>query len=435
MPGVLMVEAMAQCGAVAVLSEEANKGKLALFAGIDDVRFKRIVRPGRRAGARLRARADARPGRQGQGARDRRTATSPSAARSPSRSRRCRLLDLERRRKRAPGRHHRHRRPRTRPGDDERTTSSRWSTRRTSGSSSGPASASGGSRATTRLRATSQSRPRGRRSSRPASSRRSSTSSSSPRPRRTCSSPRPRAIVAERARREARGGLRHARGLQRVPVRDLAGVRADRRRAWHNTALVVGSETLSKIVDWTDRGHLHPLRRRRGRRGDRAGRSRAASSASSWASTAATAPTSASRRAARASRRACRRSRRVATGSRMNGREVFRVATRLMVSLGRAAPGRVGRDRRRRRPLRRRTRRTSGSSTTPPSTSASRPRRSSSNIERYGNTSAASIPLGLADALDSGSAPAGDARPHERRRRRAHLGLGVHGLAPNAEAA
>ena len=46
MPGVLMVEAMAQCGAVAVLSEEENQGKLALFAGIDDVRFKRIVRPG-----------------------------------------------------------------------------------------------------------------------------------------------------------------------------------------------------------------------------------------------------------------------------------------------------------------------------------------------------------------------------------------------------
>jgi 3-hydroxyacyl-[acyl-carrier-protein] dehydratase len=46
MPGVLMVEALAQTGAVAVLSEEANKGKLALFAGIDDVRFKRLVRPG-----------------------------------------------------------------------------------------------------------------------------------------------------------------------------------------------------------------------------------------------------------------------------------------------------------------------------------------------------------------------------------------------------
>src|SRR6476661_4254450 len=46
MPGVKMVEALAQCGAVAVLSQEENRGKLVLFAGIDDVRFKRIVRPG-----------------------------------------------------------------------------------------------------------------------------------------------------------------------------------------------------------------------------------------------------------------------------------------------------------------------------------------------------------------------------------------------------
>ena len=46
MPGVKMVEALAQCGAVAVLSQPENQGKLALFAGIDDVRFKRIVRPG-----------------------------------------------------------------------------------------------------------------------------------------------------------------------------------------------------------------------------------------------------------------------------------------------------------------------------------------------------------------------------------------------------
>lgn len=46
MPGVLIVEALAQVGAVALLSVEANKGKLALFAGIDKVRFKRQVRPG-----------------------------------------------------------------------------------------------------------------------------------------------------------------------------------------------------------------------------------------------------------------------------------------------------------------------------------------------------------------------------------------------------
>lgn len=46
MPGVLIVEACAQVGAVALLSLEENKGRLAFFAGIDRVRFKRQVRPG-----------------------------------------------------------------------------------------------------------------------------------------------------------------------------------------------------------------------------------------------------------------------------------------------------------------------------------------------------------------------------------------------------
>jgi 3-hydroxyacyl-[acyl-carrier-protein] dehydratase len=46
MPGVLIVEAMAQVGGVAVLSYEEYQDKLALFAGIDNVRFKRQVRPG-----------------------------------------------------------------------------------------------------------------------------------------------------------------------------------------------------------------------------------------------------------------------------------------------------------------------------------------------------------------------------------------------------
>ena len=45
MPGVLIVEAMAQTGAIAVLVEE-NRGKIAFFAGIDDCRFKRVVEPG-----------------------------------------------------------------------------------------------------------------------------------------------------------------------------------------------------------------------------------------------------------------------------------------------------------------------------------------------------------------------------------------------------
>jgi 3-hydroxyacyl-[acyl-carrier-protein] dehydratase len=46
MPGVLIVEACAQVGAVALLSLPENQGRLAFFAGIDGVRFKRQVVPG-----------------------------------------------------------------------------------------------------------------------------------------------------------------------------------------------------------------------------------------------------------------------------------------------------------------------------------------------------------------------------------------------------
>ena len=46
MPGVLIIEAIAQVGAVAVLGMPENKGKLAFFAGLDEVRFKRQVVPG-----------------------------------------------------------------------------------------------------------------------------------------------------------------------------------------------------------------------------------------------------------------------------------------------------------------------------------------------------------------------------------------------------
>ena len=48
MPGVLMVEALAQTGAVAILSMEENKGKNALFGGIDKLKFKKMVVPGDR---------------------------------------------------------------------------------------------------------------------------------------------------------------------------------------------------------------------------------------------------------------------------------------------------------------------------------------------------------------------------------------------------
>ena len=48
MPGVLIAEALAQTGAVAILSLEENKGKNALFGGIDKMKFKKMVVPGDR---------------------------------------------------------------------------------------------------------------------------------------------------------------------------------------------------------------------------------------------------------------------------------------------------------------------------------------------------------------------------------------------------
>ena len=46
MPGVLILEALAQVGAVAILSLPENRGKIALFGGVKNARFKRQVRPG-----------------------------------------------------------------------------------------------------------------------------------------------------------------------------------------------------------------------------------------------------------------------------------------------------------------------------------------------------------------------------------------------------
>jgi len=46
MPGVLIVEALAQTGAVLLLSAPENRGRIALFAGIDKLRFRRPVAPG-----------------------------------------------------------------------------------------------------------------------------------------------------------------------------------------------------------------------------------------------------------------------------------------------------------------------------------------------------------------------------------------------------
>ena len=46
MPGVLIVEALAQAGAVLVMSDASNAGKIAFFARIDNCRFRQQVRPG-----------------------------------------------------------------------------------------------------------------------------------------------------------------------------------------------------------------------------------------------------------------------------------------------------------------------------------------------------------------------------------------------------
>jgi len=46
MPGVLIIEALAQVGAVLILSEENNKGKTAFFAGINNAKFRDKVVPG-----------------------------------------------------------------------------------------------------------------------------------------------------------------------------------------------------------------------------------------------------------------------------------------------------------------------------------------------------------------------------------------------------
>ena len=46
MPGVLILEALEQTGAVALLCEEENKGKIALFGGVKNARFKKQVIPG-----------------------------------------------------------------------------------------------------------------------------------------------------------------------------------------------------------------------------------------------------------------------------------------------------------------------------------------------------------------------------------------------------
>jgi 3-hydroxyacyl-[acyl-carrier-protein] dehydratase len=46
LPGVIQLEALAQAGAIALLSQDRYAGKLPLFGGLEKARFRRIVRPG-----------------------------------------------------------------------------------------------------------------------------------------------------------------------------------------------------------------------------------------------------------------------------------------------------------------------------------------------------------------------------------------------------
>ena len=64
-PGVLQLEALAQTGALALLSQPDARGKIALFAGVDHVRFRRPVVPGDTL--RLETRLTERRGRIGKG--------------------------------------------------------------------------------------------------------------------------------------------------------------------------------------------------------------------------------------------------------------------------------------------------------------------------------------------------------------------------------
>ena len=77
LPGVILVEALAQTGALAALAEAEAEGKLVLFAGIERTRFRRVVRPGE--DVILETRITRRRGLLGEGeARRRSTASSPA---------------------------------------------------------------------------------------------------------------------------------------------------------------------------------------------------------------------------------------------------------------------------------------------------------------------------------------------------------------------
>ena len=184
-------------------------------------------------------------------------------------------------------------------------------------------------------------------------------------------------------------------------------------------ALVVGGDVLSKILDWEDRstlvlfgdgagavvmepverGRLPRLRARRRRRRRRP-------------------PLLPGQRLA--ALRAIRSS-----ILKMNGREVFKFATRVMVTLGRRGARRSAARRSTTSTCTSRTRRTSGSSTTRSVSLGIPVEKTVVNVDRYGNTSSGSIPLALADARADGRLTRRRARADDGHGSRAHVGLGA----------
>ena len=279
--------------------------------------------------------------------------------------------------------------------------SKRASTPTTRGSSSAPASANVASPAPTRRpRRSAPPRPRH------AIKRAGLTPDRHRPPRRGDGLARPADAPHRRVRRRrARAAVRLVRPERpRAPgfVYELV-VGASMLHVGYEHVLIVGTETLSRITDPDDRGDRDPLRRRR-----RRGRARGARRRRAGAARAGTSVATAPRRGlieipAGGSRRPTRAETVAARGHymKMQGQEVFRRAVRAIADSARPrsnAPAWIlatstGSSR---------TRPTSASSKPPRSGSASRPERTIVNIERYGNTSSASIPLALFEAVEDG---------------------------------
>ena len=250
MPGVLIVEAMAQAGAVAVLVEEENRGKIAFFAGIDDCRFKRVVSPGETLTLTCEIDAMRGPDRPRQGDGDRRR-----QARRPRHADLCggamigsatgRRIGITGLGTNVPGQ-----------GDDERRPGAVRRHLRRVDPASAPGSASAGSRRRTRRSPTSRCRRCARRSPRPAPTRPRSTSL-------ICATVTPGHALPDLVRADGRRA-RDARTPPRTTCSPAARASCTRSRrptgcsppGLSKKALVVGGDVLSKILDWDDRSTL-----------------------------------------------------------------------------------------------------------------------------------------------------------------------------------